>query len=179
MIPTIYEAISGGLLLFLFALLGRVLDELTAQNKKLTELSLLLKTKLRPPRPQNARHILVGETNMADQLQYKVALDPLPEGSDVVKRRLTVTVDGAERDLLEVGKDEAFPDVFVPQDAKVHLRFVDVDDAGLESPPLEFEFEAKDTIPPAAPAGVSVQLVGEKEAGDEYVPTEPATDAPT
>lgn len=144
-------------------------------RRRVDDLYDILETKLRPPRPQNARVTLVGENPMADSLQYKVALDPLPEGTDVVSRKLTVTVDGADRDPIVVGKDEAFPDLFVPQDSQVRLRFVNIDDAELESPPLEFEFQAKDTIPPGAPSGVSVTLVGETEGNSEY--TAPA-DAP-
>lgn len=181
--PTIYEAAALlGLLLFLAGL-----RDLFAQQRRLLDSVLrileILETKLRPQRPQNARVTLIGENPMADQLQYKVGLDAPGADSDVVKRKLTVTVDGAARDPLEVGKDEAFPDLFVPQDSQVKLAFVNIDDAGLESAPLEYEFQAKDTLPPGQPTGVSVALVGEQEAGGEYTPpadpVAPPTEEPT
>lgn len=132
-----------------------------AQATVLTGIFELLRALTRPFRPQNPRVTPVGENHMSDTLIYSVALDPLPSPTDVVTRRYTATVNGEERGPVEVPFDGAFPNLEVPQDANVKLVFVDVDDAGNASPEVTMEFVAVDQIAPAAPAGVSIQPVGE------------------
>lgn len=140
----------------------QAIREQTAVMRSLLE---LLQNLVRPPRPRNPHVTLVGEDHMADTLKYDVALDPLPAGSDVAKRRLKVTVDGVDRDPVEVDAGAAFPQLEVPQGSQVKLVFNDVDDATPEnvSPDASFEFQALDTLPPNAPSGMSVTLVGETE----------------
>ena len=112
-----------------------------------------------------------------DRLHFGVALAPLVPPTDVVKRQLTVTVDGAAQEPVTIGATDAeFPDIAVPQDAQVKLEIVDIDDAGNASAPLVYEFQAKDTIPPAQPSGLAVAPKGETEGVDQ-APTAPT--APT
>ena len=104
-----------------------------------------------------------------DRLQFGVALAPLVPPTDVVKRQLTVTVDGAAQEPVIIGAtDAAFPDIDVPQDAQVKLEIVDIDDADNASAPLVYEFQAKDTVPPAQPSGLNVVLKGETEGVESW-----------
>lgn len=98
---------------------------------------------------------------MADTLTYVVTANA-PVDADVVQRELVVTING------EVTSTVVFPGsavdlgtVTAPQEADVKLTLVDVDDVGNKSLPAEFYFVAVDTIPPAAPGGFTVTLVGE------------------
>lgn len=103
----------------------------------------------------------IGRDLMADTLTYVVTANA-PVDADVVQRELVVTING------EVTATTVFPGsavdlgtVTAPQDADVKLTLVDVDDVGNKSLPAEFYFVAVDTIPPAAPGGFTVTLVGE------------------
>jgi hypothetical protein len=85
-----------------------------------------------------------------------------PVDTDVVERRLTVTVNG-----VSVATDVYAGDVtnlgertFVQGDI-VSLSFVDVDDVGNVSDPAVVEFVANDTIAPSVP-GLDVKLVREE-----------------
>lgn len=102
---------------------------------------------------------------MADVLTYRVSVDPA--AADVVERVLTVTVDGQE--VVDAAKtfEASATDlgtVSVPQGSAVVLSVVDVDDAGNKSDPALLAFAAEDTLPPAAPGGLGVVLVGEEES---------------
>lgn len=99
---------------------------------------------------------------MADSLTYSISAGPVVD-SDVVKRLLTIVVDGVDQGTSELPADAADKlSVFsVDQGATVVLTLVDVDDAGNESAPAVVEFVAADTLPPAQPNGLGVTLVGE------------------
>lgn len=99
---------------------------------------------------------------MADVLTYRVSAGPVVDG-DVVKRLLTLTINGEDQGTAELPATAAADlSVFsAPQDAVVVLKLVDVDDAGNESEPAVFEFTAKDTIPPAKPGSLGVTLESE------------------
>lgn len=102
---------------------------------------------------------------MADVLTYRVSVDPA--AADVVERLLTVTVDGQEvADAAKTFEPSAtdLGVVNVPQGSSVVLSLVDVDDAGNKSEPALLAFSAEDTLPPAAPGGLGVTLVGEEES---------------
>jgi len=100
---------------------------------------------------------------MADVLVYRVSVDAA--AGDVVERLLTVTVDGQEDAAAAKTFEPSATDlgtVRVPQDAEVVLSLVDVDDVGNKSEPAVLSFTAKDTVPPPAPGGFGVALVGEE-----------------
>lgn len=95
-------------------------------------------------------------------LVYSVTSGPAVD-SDVVTRRLLVTVNGEVVSTVDHPKDTtSFGEIVVPQDANVVVTLVDVDDSGNESQPAFFEFEAKDTIAPAQPGSLGVTLVREE-----------------
>jgi hypothetical protein len=103
----------------------------------------------------------LGRDQMVDTLTYVVTANA-PTDADVVQRELIVTING------EVKATTVFPGsavdlgvVTAPQDADVKLTLIDVDDVGNKSLPAEFYFTAVDTIPPNAPGGFTVTLVGE------------------
>lgn len=138
-------------------------------NQLLREACGLLRQIVRPTKPYGLRLSQIGETNMAaDLLYYQVTLSPLPDPTDVVLRTLVVFADGEAVAGSEIGPRDEFPPFAVKQNTIVELRFVDVDDAGNHSPPLEYMFEAIDEIPPDQPGGLSVTPVSETP-GDEYV----------
>jgi hypothetical protein len=118
-----------------------------------------------------------GET-MANVLTYRVSVTA-PVDGDVVSRELTVTVNGVELTVVHaVGNATDLGSVDVPQDSRVALSLVDVDDAGNRSAPATVEFTAVDTLAPAQPGGFNVTLVGETVVADVPVVEEstPETD---
>ena len=95
-------------------------------------------------------------------LVYTVTSGPTVD-SDVVTRRLLVTVNGEVVSTVDHPKDAtAFGEIKVEQDANVVVTLVDIDDAGNESQPAYLEFVAKDEIAPAQPGSLGVTLVREE-----------------
>jgi hypothetical protein len=85
-----------------------------------------------------------------------------PTDSDVVSRRLAVTVNGVARDSVEFGPTATtFGEFGVTEGDTVTVTLVDIDDAGNESAPASLEFTAADTLPPATP-DLGVTLVREE-----------------
>jgi hypothetical protein len=120
--------------------------------------------------------LLTGET-MANVLTYRVSVNA-PVDADVVSRELTVTVNGVESTVVTAaGTATDLGSVDVPQDSKVVLSLVDIDDAGNKSAPATVEFTALDTLAPAQPGGFNVTLVSEKVVADAPV-VETPTDTP-
>ena len=111
---------------------------------------------------------------MADKLTYEIVVGS-PAAVDVVSRELTVVVDGVYNDPVAYAADTlSFGQVTVPQDSEVIVSVVDVDDAGNRSEPATLVFTALDVVPPPAPGGVSVVLVGENlEPEAPVAPVEP------
>ena len=100
---------------------------------------------------------------MADKLTYRVSVGPVVDG-DVVTRRLSVYVDGAESPVDVRDYDAtatALGEVVVAQGAAVVIKVVDIDDADNQSEPAVIEFVAEDTIAPAQPGTLGVTLVSE------------------
>lgn len=111
--------------------------------------------------------------SMADILKYSVSA-PAPVDGDVVSRILTVTVNGVEQPAVPLaGNATDLGTIEAPQDAQVVLSLVDVDNAGLKSPPATLEFTAEDTIAPAQPGAFTVTLVGERVVADAPVAAAP------
>lgn len=95
-------------------------------------------------------------------LVYTVTSGPTVD-SDVVTRRLMVTVNGLPAGSTDHPKDTtSFGEIKVDQDASVVVTLVDIDDAGNESQPAFLEFVAKDEIAPAQPGTLGVTLVREE-----------------
>jgi hypothetical protein len=95
-------------------------------------------------------------------LIYSVSAAPAVD-SDVVARRLTVTVNGEAGDTTDFSADAtSFGELGFSDDDSVVLTLVDIDDAGNASEPAVFEFVATDTIPPAKPGEFGVTLLREE-----------------
>lgn len=98
---------------------------------------------------------------MADTLTYVITA-AAPVDGDVVQRELVTTVNGeVVSTTVWAGSAVDLGVVAVPQEATVELTLTDIDDAGNRSEPAVATFVAADTIPPAAPGGIGVTLVGE------------------
>jgi hypothetical protein len=83
--------------------------------------------------------------------------------SDVVERRLTVTVNSEvvenrtyAGDVVDLGE------LKVAQDADVSLALVDVDDVGNISSPATYVFKATDSIAPPVPGSFGVNIIREE-----------------
>jgi hypothetical protein len=95
-------------------------------------------------------------------LTYAVQANP-PSDPTVATRRLKVKVDGAELSTKDYAKDATFEGFEVAAGAAVELSLIDLDDVGNESTPDVFSFTAQDTIPPAAPSGLAVTAISERD----------------
>jgi hypothetical protein len=95
-------------------------------------------------------------------ITFDVALPALSTPHDVVRRELTVTVDGGTPDVRTANPEDASVTGFsVPQDASVSLSLVDIDDAGNPSAPSTLTYVAADTVPPAQPGELGITNVRE------------------
>lgn len=114
-----------------------------------------------PPQKLSVKQIERADENMADTMTYEIAVGG-PATQDVVSRELTVVVDGVYRDpVVFPAYEVSFGRISVPQDSEVVVSLVDVDDAGNRSEPSTVSFKAIDVVPPAAPGGLNVTVVGE------------------
>lgn len=123
----------------------------------------LQKMNMRTIHPVAFKIILVRtEKGNEMALVYNVTAAPAVD-SDVVERRLTVTVNGVEQQTSVFQSDTtSFGEVRFAQNDNVVLTLVDVDDAGNVSTPAVLDFVATDTIPPSAPGSLGVALVREE-----------------
>lgn len=96
-------------------------------------------------------------------LVYELTAAPVAD-KDVVKRVLTVMVDGAVRgEPVEFAPETVnFGEVSFEDGQSVVLTLVDMDDAGNSSEPATLEFVSADTIPPKAPGEFGVKLLREE-----------------
>jgi hypothetical protein len=100
-----------------------------------------------------------GNDNM---LKFVLTL-PTKSAVDVVKREVTVVVDGADPVVVELEGDALETGEFSGADgASVTGALVDVDDAGNRSPAREFTFALADTFAPPQPGEVGVRVTGEE-----------------
>ena len=103
---------------------------------------------------------------MADILTYVVSA-AAPTDGDVVKRLLTLVINGEDQGTAELAANVTELSQFsVPQNSDIVLTLVDVDDAGNKSEPAVLSFTAVDTIPPAKPGAFGVTLVSETSSLD-------------
>lgn len=123
------------------------------------------------PKNLSVKQIERNDADMADTMTYEITV-AAPAAADVVSRELTVVVDGLYRDPVTFSSQEVnLGRLSVPQDSEVIVSVVDVDDAGNRSEPATVTFKAIDVVPPPAPGGVTITVVGETHA-------EPAVDVP-
>ena len=95
-------------------------------------------------------------------LIYNVTAGPVVD-TDVVERRLTVTVNGeVSQNTTNSSDTTSFGEFSFSENDNVVLTLVDVDDVGNVSSPAVLEFSAADTIPPAKPGEFGVTLVREE-----------------
>ena len=95
-------------------------------------------------------------------LVYNVTAGPVVD-TDVVERRLTVTVNGeVSQNTTNSSDTTSFGEFSFSENDNVVLTLVDVDDVGNVSSPAVLEFAAADTIPPAKPGEFGVTLVREE-----------------
>lgn len=99
---------------------------------------------------------------MADNMVYGITAGSAG-ASDVVERRLTITVNGEvvenrtyAGDIIDLGE------LKVTEDADVSLTLVDVDNAGNVSPPAIHIFKATDNIAPPVPGSFGVSALREE-----------------
>ena len=118
-----------------------------------------------------------GRKQMADLLTYQVTA-AASTAADAVSREVSLVIDGAEPVVtVYAPTEENLGSVTVPQNAKVTVSVVDVDDAGNRSEPAVLSFTATDTLPPPVPGAVSVTLVSEESIPDVAPAPEPEADA--
>lgn len=125
---------------------------------------LLRKLNMRTIRPVAFSYKFVrkmkGNTKMA--LVYSISA-AAPVDADVVERRLSVTVNGENKDIqVFSGSEVSFGELKVEQNDVVSMTLIDVDDVGNVSTPATVEFTATDTLPPSAPGAFGVALVREE-----------------
>lgn len=114
---------------------------------------------LPPRRPRPVSAYLVREDH--SMLVYSVTL-PTPRASDVATRRLSVNIDGTTTDR-DLGIDDPAPEVSAEAGQVVVLTLIDIDEAGNASLPSEpLSFTAADTIAPAQPGALGVELIREE-----------------
>jgi hypothetical protein len=129
----------------------------------LVELKRLLKDLLSKPIRPGLMYVLTLEETMADKFTDRVIL-PLVEDDDTESRELTVLVNGAVHAVVPVAKTDMETKIFdIPQGAAVRLELRDIDDGTPpnKSDPSVREFEQADTIKPAQPGEMSVEVVEE------------------
>jgi hypothetical protein len=142
----------------MFKKLSRVLDllivNLTLSTKLLRYLVWVLTV-----RPNNLGKIVqVREVEMAKQIhfEYKVTdLKEPPVGTD--KQRLSITVDGVEKEPVVIGSaDREMSFVVGPAGAVVDLKFDYIDAAGNDSGDFTTTFVVEDKVAPSAPVDLGV-----------------------
>ena len=103
---------------------------------------------------------------MADMIRVRVAFPAIqPENDDVEQLEFSYSVNGAEAVVELLPKETALKELTFPQDARVSLSLVYLDDATPtpnRSPASTREFVALDTVPPAAPGELGVEVIGEE-----------------
>lgn len=119
----------------------------------------LIKTRRRKPGRVYLRVLREGANGM---LTFILNL-PEKSAADVVSRELSVSVAGAEAEVLSVAADATSSQEFTAeQGATVSGSLVDIDDAGNRSQPREFSFVLADTIAPPQPGDVGLEVTSEQ-----------------
>ena len=125
-------------------------------NQKLQQIKTLI---LRPHLSYDLLYSKKGDFKM---LVYNVTAGSVTD-SDVVERRLSVSVNGQNVDTkVFPGDATSLGELSFNDNDNVVLTLTDVDDAGNVSSPAIVEFVAIDTIPPAKPGEFGVTLAREE-----------------
>lgn len=100
--------------------------------------------------------------NIFMALVYNVTAGPVVD-SDVVERRLSVSVNGEVRSNAPYAPETTtFGELSFSDNDSVVLTLVDVDDAGNVSSPATLEFVALDTVAPSQPGELGVAFMREE-----------------
>lgn len=129
---------------------------------------------LRLRKPAQVFLVLVGEKDMS--LEFKLTL-PEPGAADVKKggkRELRVQIGAAAPETYTLPGTAMESETLVgPQGASVSGSLVDIDDVGNRSEPSEFNYELLDTIAPAKPGAVGLQVTAEVDDEEVTPPADP------
>ena len=111
-------------------------------------------------RPQAVRFVVIREF---EQMLVGKFLLPVPGAKDVVKRVLAFSVNGESSNSFDLAGDSLESEELKVEDGvTIAGSLVDVDDAGNQSLPREFEFVVVDTIAPPQPGEVGFVVTGEE-----------------
>lgn len=148
-------ALSAAVLL----LVPLILADLLLVWLSLFGIKQLLKPELKKPGIVTLHILREGEDGM---LNFVLNLPP-KSASDVVSRELAISINGAEAQLLTLEADAVKTQEFSGADNAVVAGFlVDIDDAGNRSPAREFTFTLVDTIAPAQPGEIGLEVTSEQ-----------------
>lgn len=129
--------------------------------RALSLLQELLRELVDRPLQPGPIYVFQREEVMANRFRTLVFLPPVVD-TDTVKMELSCLVNGVAEPVRPFEKPFASETEYIfPQDATVNLSLVNVDDAGNRSSPSERQFVVTDTVPPAAPGELGVQIVEE------------------
>lgn len=163
-----------------------IMDSASTRDKHLRELTgaieQLNKTLRRffpVPTPGSLKITVIGESQMANMLGFKIVLPELPpEPNDIVGGEVTVIIGGGEPQIIPTTKDQVeIVDLSGEQGAQVQVSFVYIDDAGNKSEEASTLTETLvDTIPPATPGALGLAVTSEFTTED--TPPEPEPEPP-
>jgi hypothetical protein len=99
------------------------------------------------------------------RLTFEIILPVLPTPHDVLTRRLSYSIGGADVVTVDMSPtDVLLPGLLGEDGDTLSVTLVDIDDAGNSSEPREQEFVLSDTIPPSQPGEIGVRVTGEELA---------------
>lgn len=95
-------------------------------------------------------------------LIFKISLPPVG-ASDVVERRLTVTVGGGDPIVATMDPTvDTTGELAGNDNDAVHAELIDVDDSGNQSQPSTLDAVLTDTIPPPQPGAMGITMIREE-----------------
>jgi len=158
-----------------------VMDSASTRDKHLRDLTVAIgqlnKTLRRffpVPTPGSLKITVIGESQMANMLGFKIVLPELPpEPNDIVGGEVTVVIGGGDPQIIPTTKEQTeVIDLSGEQGAEVQVSFVYIDDAGNKSEEASTLTETLvDTIPPATPGALGLAVTSEFTTED--TPPEP------
>ena len=106
-------------------------------------------------------HVFLVVRKENGMLSFVLVLPP-PGAPDVVARRLSYQIGGKEPVVLDLdGLALETEELRASDNEPIVGSLVDIDDAGNQSEPRDFEFVIVDTIPPPQPGELGVRVVSE------------------
>lgn len=122
---------------------------------------LLLKS-----RPGPILIIITGEDTMADLVTFNIILPPVG-APDVVVREITISIENQGNISQNLAADvTCIPDLTGPQNSRVLVTLVDVDDAGNRSEAAQAECFLTDNFAPPSPQQIGFQITNETHVPD-------------